>query len=39
MHFFNGTSNEDRAIIEALNASWAVIEFTPQGDVLTANAG
>ena len=38
MNLFKGTSNDDRAVIEALGASQAVIEFTPQGDVLTANA-
>jgi methyl-accepting chemotaxis protein len=31
-------ANDDHAIVEALNASQAVIEFTPKGDVLTANA-
>ncbi|MDC7676592.1 methyl-accepting chemotaxis protein [Asticcacaulis machinosus] len=31
-------NHEDQAIISALNASQAVIEFTPGGDILSANA-
>ncbi len=36
--FFKATNTDDKAIIAALNASQAVIEFTPQGQILTANA-
>jgi methyl-accepting chemotaxis protein len=36
--FFKATHHDDKAIIAALNASQAVIEFTPQGQILTANA-
>ena len=35
--FFQGHSAAARALIEALQASQAVIEFTPDGRVLTAN--
>ena len=37
MFFKAEQANDDHAIVEALNASQAVIEFTPQGNVLTAN--
>ena len=36
--FFKTTRHADRAIVEALSASQAVIEFTPSGDIVTANA-
>ena len=36
MSFFQ--RSDDRNIVEALNASQAVIEFTPDGRILTANA-
>ena len=36
--FFKAVNTDDKAIIAALNASQAVIEFTPKGDILTANA-
>ncbi len=36
--FFQGDFNADRSIVEALNASQAVIEFTPSGKILTANS-
>ena len=37
--FFKQTDQTDtKAIIDALNASQAVIEFTPSGDILTANS-
>lgn len=37
--FFKKTDSKDtQAIIDALNASQAVIEFTPAGKILTANA-
>ncbi|MGZ3298902.1 MAG: PAS domain-containing protein, partial [Asticcacaulis sp.] len=35
---FFGKHTTDEAIINALNASQAVIEFTPDGRVVTANA-
>ncbi len=35
--FGKANDNSDKAIIAALNASQAVIEFTPQGVILTAN--
>ncbi len=35
--FFKAVNGDDKAIIAALNASQAVIEFTPRGDILTAN--
>ncbi|MDI7775480.1 PAS domain-containing methyl-accepting chemotaxis protein [Asticcacaulis sp. EMRT-3] len=35
--FFKAADNNDKAIIAALNASQAIIEFTPRGDILTAN--
>jgi methyl-accepting chemotaxis protein len=36
--FFSKNANSDQAIVEALNASQAVIEFTPSGDIISANA-
>ncbi len=36
--FFKATNTDDKAVIAALNASQAVIEFTPTGNILTANA-
>jgi methyl-accepting chemotaxis protein len=36
--FFKAINHDDKAIVAALNASQAVIEFTPQGQILTANA-
>ena len=36
--FFKAVNTDDKAIIDALNASQAVIEFTPNGNILTANA-
>ena len=38
MFFASRTSHDDKAIIAALNTSLAVIEFTPRGDILTANS-
>ncbi|HVZ29593.1 MAG TPA: PAS domain-containing methyl-accepting chemotaxis protein [Asticcacaulis sp.] len=35
--FLKAINHDDKAIIAALNASQAVIEFTPQGQILTAN--
>ncbi len=35
---FQDTTTTDRSIVAALNASQAVIEFTPDGRILTANA-
>jgi methyl-accepting chemotaxis protein len=35
--FFKAINTDDKAIIAALNASQAVIEFTPKGQILTAN--
>ena len=35
--FFQRSNEEDKAVVAALNASQAVIEFTPGGDILTAN--
>lgn len=35
--FLNNKQNDTQAIIDALNASQAVIEFTPNGDILHAN--
>jgi len=35
--FFKAANIDDEAIISALNASQAVIEFTQQGNILTAN--
>lgn len=35
--FFKPANNDHQAIINALNASLAVIEFTPTGKILTAN--
>ena len=37
MFNFSKTSNDNAAITEALDRSQAVIEFTPQGKILTAN--
>ncbi len=36
--FFKSINTDDKAIIAALNASQAVIEFTPAGNILTANS-
>ena len=36
--FFSKSASDDRAIVDALNASQAVIEFTPKGNIITANA-
>ena len=33
----SNTSNEDTMLLKALNRSQAVIEFTPSGNILTAN--
>ena len=38
MFFKKTEQNDTRAIIDALNASQAVIEFTPLGEILTANS-
>ena len=35
--FFQRSNEGDKAVVAALNASQAVIEFTPGGDILTAN--
>ena len=37
MLFSKHASSDTKSIVAALNASQAVIEFTPQGDILTAN--
>ncbi len=37
--FFDKSGSDDKAIVSALNASQAIIEFTPDGRILTANAG
>ncbi len=36
--FFKKTGSDDKGIVGALNASQAVIEFTPDGRIITANA-
>ncbi len=38
MFFKKTDQNDTKAIIDALNASQAVIEFTPSGEILTANS-
>lgn len=35
--FFKSKQNDQQAILDALNASQAIIEFKPNGEVLTAN--
>ncbi|MDC7684218.1 PAS domain-containing methyl-accepting chemotaxis protein [Asticcacaulis sp. BYS171W] len=37
MFFSSKTADGDHAVVSALHASQAVIEFTPNGDILTAN--
>lgn len=36
--FFKAINTDDKAILAALNASQAVIEFTPAGNILTGNS-
>ncbi|MBW8881935.1 MAG: PAS domain-containing protein, partial [Asticcacaulis sp.] len=36
--FFGSTTRGHNEVVEALNASQAVIEFTPDGRIVTANA-
>jgi len=38
MLFSKQTASDTKGIVAALNASQAVIEFTPKGDILTANS-
>ena len=38
MLFSSRASQNDKAVVAALNTSLAVIEFTPRGDILTANS-
>ena len=38
MLFSSRATQNDKAIVAALNTSLAVIEFTPRGDILTANS-
>ena len=36
--FFKAINTDDKAIVAALNASQAVIEFTPAGNILTTDS-
>jgi methyl-accepting chemotaxis protein len=38
MLFSKHAASDTKGIVAALNASQAVIEFTPKGDILTANS-